>query len=311
MDSDQFIEKEIKSFVATSPLNHIPIMNNPVIYNEPLVGFSDGDEPIFTEYRTIVGPIHATPREILAKVFNKSPEEVSTHVSVITWILPIRREIRESNRQETANPSRLWTSVEYYGGYIFLEAMQQHMVGLLTKMGHLAVAPGMEPYFKDTMLELQTKGEDIRRIKEELKERGISNWSEKHAAYAAGLGTFSFSGNFISERGVAITIGSVVTSLALPASERTAENPYANCLFYATGDCELCARRCPVEAITDKGHDDIKCAIHFVKLKALEEKYNIGRAGCGMCLTKVPCEFCNPTKHLKKSKLPNSRTRFL
>lgn len=298
METAQFIEEEIKAFVRNSPLNRMPIMDNHVIYDEPLVGFADGDDPIFTEYKTIIAPAHLTPREALAKTFNKNPEDVTARLSVISWILPITSRIRKSNHRRSVTPSRLWTSVEYHGGYIFLEAMQEHVVEFLTKMGYLAVAPAMEPYFKDTMMELKMMGEEWDIVK--IKEKGISNWSEKHIAYAAGLGTLSFSGNFISERGVAITIGSVVTSLVLPASHRTAENPYSNCLLYATGKCKACADRCPAGAITENGHDDIKCANHFFEIRYLEKKYNIGRAGCGMCMTKVPCEFCNPIKNQNK-----------
>jgi len=296
----QFIEDEIRAFVRTSSLNRMPIMDNPVIYDEPLVGFADGDDPIFTEYKNIIAPTHLTPREALAKTHHKSPEDMPENISVISWILPVTRLIRESNHRNTVNPSRLWTSVEYYGEYIFLEAMLEHVVEFLTEMGYLAAAPAIEPYFKDTMMELKINGEEWDIVK--IKEKGVSNWSEKHVAYAAGLGTLSFSGNFISERGVAINIGSVVTSLVLPASQRTAENPYANCLFYTTGTCKACAARCPAGAIDESGHDDIKCANHFFEIRYLEKKYNIGRAGCGMCMTKVPCEFCNPVKKLNKKR---------
>jgi hypothetical protein len=31
----------------------------------------------------------------------------------------------------------------------------------------------------------------------------------------------------------------------------------------------------------------------------VREEYNVGQAGCGLCQTKVPCEFRNPTEKLK------------
>ena len=53
-------------------------------------------------------------------------------------------------------------------------------------------------------------------------EKGMySNWSERHIAYAAGLGTFSLSDGFITERGIAHRCGSAVVGLELPASPRT------------------------------------------------------------------------------------------
>jgi epoxyqueuosine reductase len=68
----QLIEDEIKAFVRNSPLNRIPIMDNLVIYDEPLVGFADGNDPIFTEYKTIIAPTHLTPRDALAKTHQKA-----------------------------------------------------------------------------------------------------------------------------------------------------------------------------------------------------------------------------------------------
>jgi len=42
-----------------------------------------------------------------------------------------------------------------------------------------------------------------------------SNWSQRHIAYAAGLGTFSLSDGFITPKGIAMRCGSVVCDAAL------------------------------------------------------------------------------------------------
>ncbi len=216
----QFIEQEIKKFVRTSPLNRLPFINDYVIWDQPLVKFADGDDPIFTEYKTIIAPTHLTPREALAQAGSKSPRDMPARLSVISWILPAVEETRKSNRAETLVPSRLWSHTRWYGGK-FCEALQEHVVELLTEMGYLAVAPMLQPYFKTY-----------------TNERGpYSNWSERHIAYVAGHGTFSLSDGFITERGIAHRCGSVVTDLVLPASPRTAENHYSNCLFYVDGSC--------------------------------------------------------------------------
>jgi epoxyqueuosine reductase len=257
-------------------------MANHFIYDEPLVGFADGNDPLFTEYKTIIDTTHLTPRESLARTFKKSPEDISLHLSVISWILPITSKIRESNYRNTATPSRLWISVQPQGEKL-LKALHEYVVEFLTKAGYLAVAPANQPYCNTKWVE----------------ERRFSNWSEKHIAYAAGLGTFGLSGSLITERGIAHHCGSVVTNLALPASRRIAQNIYANCLFHTTGKCKACAARCPVGAITENGHDDRKCSNNLNEMQNLEKKYNIiGHLGCGMCYTKVPCEFRNPTKNL-------------
>jgi epoxyqueuosine reductase len=293
----ELVEEEIKSFVRSSPLNRLPPPDEDIIYDEPLVGFADGDDPIFIDYKKIIAPTHLTPREALAMTYHASPEDMPARLSVISWVLPVMSQLRKSNHKNVVNPSRLWACVEHYGEYVFLESMYEHIVKYLTKKKYLAVAPAMESYFKDTMMDLKIKGEELDIVK--IKQCGISNWSEKHIAYAAGLGTLSYSGNFISERGVAVHIGSVVTSLVLPATQRTTSDPYANCLLYATGKCKACAERCPIGAITEDGHDDIKCANRMFEIQSLGQEYKIERVGCGMCMTKVPCEFVNPVKNIK------------
>ncbi len=282
----QFIEEEIKEFTRTSPLNRLPFINDYVIWDEPLVKFADGDDPIFTEYKTIIAPTHLTPREALAKAYNKSPEDMPARLSVISWILPAMEETRKSNRSETLVPSRLWSHTRWYGEK-FNEALREHMAEILTELGYLAVAPFLQPYFK---VDTNEKGP-------------YSNWSERHIAYAAGHGTFSLSDGLITESGIAHRCGSVATSLILPASPRTAESPYSNCLFYVGVSCNACIKRCPAGAITEKGHDKKKCQAYCrdIGYSASKEYDNDTSVdGCGLCQTKVPCEFQNPTKKLKK-----------
>jgi len=286
----QFIKQEIKEFVRTSPANRLPFLNDYIMWDEPLVEFADGDDPIFTEYKTIIGPVHLTPREALAKAYDKNPQDMPARLSVISWILPAVEETRKSNRAETRVPSRLWSHTRWYGE-IFNEKLRTYVAELLTDMGYMAVAPFLQPYFERF-----------------TNEKGpYSNWSERHMAYAAGHGTFSLSDGFITnKRGIAHRCGSVVTNLVLPPSPRTAEGPYANCLFYVDGSCNACIARCPAGAITEKGHDKNKCLAYLNSIgystDALKDGYNndTSVAGCGLCQTKVPCEFQSPTRKLKK-----------
>ena len=108
----------------------------------------------------------------------------------------------------------------------------------------------------------------------------------------------------ITERGIAHRCGSVVSSLILPASPRTAKNPYSNYLFYVGVNCNTCIARCPAGAITEEGHDKIKCLAYLYDIGYLptpkEHDNNTTVVGCGLCQTKAPCEFQNPTKELKK-----------
>lgn len=289
-DPTQFISQQIKRFVKNSPDNRLTFINDYVMWGEPLVGFADGDDPIFTKYKVIISDAHLTPREALAKAYNKDPQDIPRQLSVITWILPAAEETRRTNRKEVHVPSRLWSHTRWYGEK-FNGKLRLYLINLLTKIGYLAVAPFLQPYFR-TYSNAKSP---------------YSNWSERHIAYAAGLGTFSLSDGLITERGIAHRCGSVVTNLVLPKSPREALNPYSNCLFFQGINCRACIKRCPAGAIKEKGHDKIGCQQYQCDFGyndvALKDGYDNDKsvAGCGLCQTKVPCEFENPVKRLKKN----------
>jgi len=280
---------EIRSFALNSPLNRMPASEKDFIFDEPLVQFADGDDPIFTEYKKIIGETHLTPREALAQISGKTLDKLPERLSVISWILPITEKTRRSNRGETRLPSRFWSHTRWHGE-IFNDALRNHVVAFLNGRGYLAAAPALPPF-----------------IKMFNNEKGMySNWSERHIAYAAGLGTFSLSDGFITERGIAHRCGSVVTSLELSSSPQTAKGPYTNCLFYVKEKCGVCIERCPAGAITEKGHDKARCGQYLRDIGYNPEQFRQGYdleksvAGCGMCQTKVPCEAVNPVRKPKK-----------
>ena len=103
-----FIQQEIRTFARTSRLNRMPDSGDDFIFDQPLVQFADGDDPIFSEYKTIIDSAHLKPREALAKAYERSPKDLPASLSVISWILPITAKTRESNRPQKTVPSRLW-----------------------------------------------------------------------------------------------------------------------------------------------------------------------------------------------------------
>ncbi|MEI6306796.1 MAG: epoxyqueuosine reductase, partial [Deltaproteobacteria bacterium] len=95
------IRSEIHRFVMESPLNRFPDSEDPY-FDEPLVGFAAADDQLFTDYKTIIGNFHRTPQEVMTSVLGGN----FIAASVISWILPITRRTRETNRHETVYPSR-------------------------------------------------------------------------------------------------------------------------------------------------------------------------------------------------------------
>jgi epoxyqueuosine reductase len=242
-------------------------------FDEPLVGFAAAADPLFTEYKRIIGPFHRTPPEWLT---SEPGAPAMSQGTVICWILPITRKTRESNRREHAWPSREWAHTRNYGEK-FNGLLRSHVVAFLSGRGHRAIAPQLSP--------------DWKRIDDTPK--GISStWSERHAAYAAGLGTFSLNDGLITERGIAHRCGSVVTDLILPPTKRSARNHRGNCLYYRDGSCGICIDRCPAGALSREGHDKHKCRVYLYGdiPRAVSERFHVSEIGCGLCQTKVPCE---------------------
>lgn len=263
------LREEIRRFVAESPGNRFPDGGGPY-FDEPLVGLASARDPLFGDYKRIIGDFHLTPDELLPGA-----------ATVIVWVLPVTRETRETNRLESEWPSRKWSLTRSHGEALNGE-LRRHLVALLEELGHRAVAPQYAPAWKEFA---------------DTPAGIASTWSERHAAYAAGLGTFSLSDGLITGRGIAHRVGSVVTDLILPPTPRTASDHRHNCLWHREGSCGVCIGRCPVGAITFAGHDKAVCRdyVYGAVPREVGARYGVSHTGCGLCQTRVPCEAQVPS----------------
>ena len=268
---EERICREIARFVRENPLNRFPDSEQ-IYFDEPLVGFAAADDPLFNDYKTIIGDFHRTPHEVMAGSFGDTVQART----VISWILPITRQTRESNRQETVYPSQAWAETRAFGEQ-FNSALRKHLTAFLAAQGQRAVAPQLAPGWQS--------------LEDPLA--GIaSTWSERHAAYVAGLGTFSLNGGLITRRGIAHRCGSVVTDLPLSPTPRAYTSRGEWCLFLSNGSCGVCISRCPVNAVLPGERDKVACRGHVYGTipREVAERYGVKETGCGLCQTRVPCE---------------------
>jgi epoxyqueuosine reductase QueG len=270
---EETIRNMICRFVEESPFNRFPEDGEPY-FDEPLVGFAAAEDPLFNDYKQIIGAFHRTPHEVMEIGFGKG----APAASVISWILPITQPTRESNRRETAYPSAAWAKTRNFGEQ-FNAALRRHVTEWLAEQGHRAVAPQLEATWREFT---------------DTPVGRASTWSERHAAYAAGLGTFSLNDALITPRGIAHRCGSVITDLLLAPSPRPYPDHYHyhNCLYYREKSCGVCIGRCPAGAISLQGHDKDACwhYVYVTAVAAVAEKIGVTHTGCGLCQTKVPCE---------------------
>ena len=281
-DPALFIDRAVKDFVRDSPSNVLKDAGGGPFFDEPLIGFASGDDLIFEEYKRVIGPHHLTPREALSAFYqSKGINSVPAHATVISFIMPIAKATRMKQRRETKVGCLEWNRTRWTGQDFILE-LSRHVVSVLDGLGYHAVAPDAEKFHRVDMKAF------------------TSNWSHRHMAFAAGLGTFGLTDGFLNPKGMAMRCGSVVTDAVIEPTPRKWSDPYGACLFYQNKECGRCITRCPAGAITAKGHDKQKCSdyLNYGReiVKQLGREGYIGHyAGCGLCQTKVPCESGIPT----------------
>lgn len=266
---------EIVRFIAESPANRIP-GNGAPYFDPPLVGFAAAGDPLFVSYKTIIGDFHLTPTELFAGEFCAALPEGT----VVSWILPITEVVRRSNRYQEELPSQEWAQTRNFGEVVNSD-LRRHVVQWLTAHGYRAVAPQLSSLWREFA---------------ETPKGRASTWSERHAAYAAGLGTFSLNDALITAKGIAHRCGSIITDLVIEPSPRQDKGHAWNCLYYRDGSCGTCIGRCPVGAISFAGHDKTRCYdyVYNTLPAAVAGTYGVKATGCGLCQTRVPCESCIP-----------------
>ena len=230
------------------------------MYKPPLLGIAAADDPLFVRYKEtgIIGPEHMTPQEWLPGA-----------QSVLSLFFPMEDWVREDNAANRSWPSKGWLHARIEGHQLLNRVARQIQEALLAE-GYAAVVPSLDERFRT------------------IPGQYRSNWSERHVAYAAGLGTFGLSKGLITAAGIAGRITSIITTLPLPPTERPYDDPYAYCTM-----CGACVRNCPAQAIdlvTGKNHE--RCNTFLEKTREAEAP----RYGCGKCQVAVPCSAHIPPR---------------
>ena len=193
-----------------------------VLYEEPLFGVSAADDPIWQTFRgaDVIGDNFLLPGDWLPGA-----------ASVVSFYLPFSERVRSSNRGDSGNTSPEWLHARIEG-QTFINEYTKRIRAFFEERGESACVPALDPRFavRTTPLpEGDPKGVHI-----------ASNWSERHVAFASGLGTFCLTRGLISRKGVAGRYGSVIVTEAIEPDARAYTDVYEWC-----ARCGACIRRCP------------------------------------------------------------------
>lgn len=225
-------------------------------WKRPLLGFADANGEYVRSLQQRVAPTHYRPQDFLADC-----------TVVISYFLPFAESVGRSNVGRDV-PSQEWID-----GYNETNAMFPHvndqLIQCISNMGYQAVSPT-----------------NIGRVD---KTHIYSNWSQRHFAYAAGLGTFGLNNMMITDEGTCGRLFSLITNLPVESDEPLTEE---RCLYKHNGSCGLCAKLCPVQALHgDAPFERVKCSDNLAHMR---QAYGTG--ACGKCVVGMPCTFRNPVR---------------
>ena len=253
------IENRIREFID----NHVKTENLEGIWQEPLFAYASAYDPMFLDLRETVSPTHSMPSD-----FMEHPR------TVITYFLPFNEYVAESNSYGE------YSSVEWGKAYVetnrLIELINADIQAFMKEKG-----------FKSTLIP-PTNNFDPEKL--------ISDWSQRHVAFIAGLGKFGLHRMLITEKGCCGRIGSIVTNMYLEPTTRPSGE---YCLNKHNGTCTMCVKKCVNEALFENEASFDRNRCHDMCLKNGEKLKEVGTADvCGKCLSVVPCSYINPVSML-------------
>src|SRR5208283_4909093 len=109
-----WLAEHIQEFCRTSPENNLKNKENDRACDEPLVGFSNGADPLYEFLQKDIGSPYMVPIEIFRKSFPDTNAKAGD-LTVISWILPNIPATIADNIKETALPSERWARAKHFG----------------------------------------------------------------------------------------------------------------------------------------------------------------------------------------------------
>ena len=256
----------IQSLIATAIEAFRTSQNARTSWKEPLIAVADAGDKLFPRLKEVTRPTHALPEDLLPGAR-----------SVIAYFLPFDERIPRSNWGGRF-ASEEW-AVAYIETNALIAAINARLAAGLRERGHeTALIPATHNFDEEILM---------------------SDWSHKHVAYIAGLGTFGLHHMLITAQGCAGRLGTLVTDAVIKPTPRPTGEA---CLHKHNDSCRACVRKCVAGALTETGEDFDRQACYAVCLENGQLHSALGLADvCGKCASIVPCSFTNPVARLESA----------
>lgn len=254
---DNKIEIIIKQFVQ----HYLKIKDVQTKWEEPLVAYADAMDEMFYKLKDVVSSSHAVPKDFLSEAR-----------TVVSYFIPFNEDIVKSNI-EGKECSKIW-AIAYIETNKLIVDLNTFITNKLQKLGYKSSSIPPTYNFDNKKL--------------------ITDWSQRHVAFIAGLGKFGLNNMLITDKGCCGRIGSFVTELKLEPTKRQNKE---NCLYKHMNICKKCVDRCVNNALKVDYFDRHKC----YEMCLYNDRFHsdVGFTDiCGKCLVNVPCSGVNPVKLL-------------
>lgn len=107
-DLPTWIRKSVGEFGTPLEKNLMNPQHEPA-WDKPLVGFANGNDPLWNEYKGHIGDFYWTPQEIFGLTFPSLPVRFDELTS-ISWILPQTKQTRLNHGEKNRLPSERYTA---------------------------------------------------------------------------------------------------------------------------------------------------------------------------------------------------------
>jgi hypothetical protein len=97
--NNKWISELIKNFVEKSSENILGDEYYEKAWENPLIGFSIGNDELYGFFKKDIGDFYLTPEEIYNRTFPNDYKKAE-ELSIISWILPQSKATKEEQRKE-------------------------------------------------------------------------------------------------------------------------------------------------------------------------------------------------------------------